>query len=106
MLELTVNVGRDQPYDLGDGYNHMAPVVDDLDALLESLAAHGIEPEKPPYRTLRVTRLTIQHAGSVAALMLTAEALVAEEQLAQPGAIIAPGFGDLADGLGRPSSPV
>jgi chaperonin GroEL len=55
---------------------------------------------------LRVTRLTIQHAASVAALMLTTEALVAEEQLAQPGAILAPGFGDLAEGLARPSSPV
>ena len=49
VLELTVNVGREQPYDLGEGYNHMAVVVDDLNALLESLAAHGIEPEKPPY---------------------------------------------------------
>jgi chaperonin GroEL len=55
---------------------------------------------------LRVTRLTIQHAASVAALMLTTEALVAEELMAQPGAIIAPGFGDLAEGLARPSSPV
>jgi chaperonin GroEL len=55
---------------------------------------------------LRVTRLTIQHAASVAALMLTTEALVAEELLAQPGAVIAPGFGDLAEGLARPSSPV
>jgi chaperonin GroEL len=55
---------------------------------------------------LRVTRLTIQHAASVAALMLTTEALVAEEMIAQPGAIIAPGFGDLAEGLARPSSPV
>jgi chaperonin GroEL len=55
---------------------------------------------------LRVTRLTIQHAASVAALMLTTEALVAEELIAQPGAIIAPGFGDLAEGLARPSSPV
>lgn len=48
-LELTVNVGRSEPYDLGDGYNHMALVVDDLDALLARLAAAGIEPEKPPY---------------------------------------------------------
>ena len=48
-LELTVNRGRDVPYDLGDGYNHMALVVDDLDALLESLGKEGIEPEKPPY---------------------------------------------------------
>ena len=55
---------------------------------------------------LRVTRLTIEHAASVATLMLTTEALIAEELLAQPGAIIAPGFGDLAEGLARPSSPV
>jgi lactoylglutathione lyase len=48
-LELTVNVGRTEPYDLGDGYNHMALVVDDLDRLLEELSAHRIEPEKPPY---------------------------------------------------------
>ena len=48
-LELTVNRGRDQPYDLGDGYNHMAMVVEDLDALLAQLSAEGIEPEKPPY---------------------------------------------------------
>jgi lactoylglutathione lyase len=49
VLELTVNVGREEPYDLGDGYNHMALVVDDLDALLERLAAAGITPERPPY---------------------------------------------------------
>ncbi|MBV9819522.1 MAG: VOC family protein [Solirubrobacterales bacterium] len=49
VLELTVNVDRDEPYDLGEGYNHMALVVDDLDALLSSLAQDGIEPEKPPY---------------------------------------------------------
>jgi lactoylglutathione lyase len=48
-LELTVNVGRTEPYDLGDGYNHIALTVDDLDGLLEQLAAEGIEPEKPPY---------------------------------------------------------
>jgi lactoylglutathione lyase len=48
-LELTVNVGRTEPYELGDGYNHMALVVDDLDALLARLADAGIEPEKPPY---------------------------------------------------------
>jgi chaperonin GroEL len=55
---------------------------------------------------LRVTRLTVQHAASVAALLLTTEAVVAEELIAQPGAVIAPGFGDLAEGLARPSSPV
>jgi lactoylglutathione lyase len=49
VLELTVNVGREEPYDLGDGYNHMALVVDDLDGLLAQLARAGIEPERPPY---------------------------------------------------------
>jgi lactoylglutathione lyase len=49
VLELTVNVGREEPYDLGDGYNHMALIVDDLDATLAELAPHGIEPEKPPF---------------------------------------------------------
>src|SRR3954453_22772220 len=48
-LELTVNVGREEPYDLGEGYNHFAMTVDDLDGLLARLAAEGITPEKPPY---------------------------------------------------------
>jgi chaperonin GroEL len=55
---------------------------------------------------VRVTCLSLQHAASVAALLLTTEAVVAEEIIAQPGAVIAPGFGDLAEGLARPSSPV
>lgn len=46
VLELTVNVGHDEPYDLGTGYNHMAVVVDDIHVALEHL---GVEPEKPPY---------------------------------------------------------
>jgi lactoylglutathione lyase len=29
-VELTVNSGRTAPYDLGDGYGHLAVVVDDL----------------------------------------------------------------------------
>ncbi|HEY6762787.1 MAG TPA: chaperonin GroEL [Baekduia sp.] len=55
---------------------------------------------------VRVTRLSLQHAASVAALLLTTEALVAEELIGQPGAIMAPQFGDLAEGMARPSSPV
>jgi chaperonin GroEL len=55
---------------------------------------------------VRVTRLSLEHAASVAALLLTTEALVAEEYIAQPGAIVAPGFGDLAEGMARPSSPI
>jgi lactoylglutathione lyase len=48
-LELTYNHGVDS-YDLGDGYNHIAITVDDLEATVAELAEAGIEPEKPPYR--------------------------------------------------------
>jgi len=49
-LELTVNEGQTEPYDLGSGYGHIALVVDDLDAKVAELAERGFEPEKPPYR--------------------------------------------------------
>jgi lactoylglutathione lyase len=49
-LELTVNIGREEPYDLGDGYNHFAVTVEDIDAVLADMAEIGVEPEKPPYR--------------------------------------------------------
>jgi lactoylglutathione lyase len=49
-LELTVNVGRTERYDLGDGYNHLAVAVEDLDAALTRLADIGVVAEKPPYR--------------------------------------------------------
>jgi chaperonin GroEL len=62
--------------------------------------------EKGVIDPVRVTRLSLENAASVAALLLTTEALVAEELIAQPGAIIAPGFGDLAEGMARPSSPI
>ena len=48
-LELTVNEGQDEPYDLGNGYGHIALEVEDLDGKLAALAGQGIEPEKPPY---------------------------------------------------------
>lgn len=49
-IELTVNVGREEPYDLGDGYNHVALTVDDIDATLATLRDElGVEPEKAPY---------------------------------------------------------
>ncbi|HVW16998.1 MAG TPA: VOC family protein [Solirubrobacteraceae bacterium] len=47
-LELTYNFGVGS-YELGTGYNHIAVQVDDLDAVLASLAERGIEPERPPY---------------------------------------------------------
>jgi chaperonin GroEL len=62
--------------------------------------------EKGVVDPVRVTRLSLEHAAAVAALLLTTEALVAEELIAQPGAVVAPGFGDLAEGLARPSSPI
>ncbi|HXS34391.1 MAG TPA: VOC family protein [Solirubrobacterales bacterium] len=49
VLELTYNHGV-TGYEHGTGYNHIALMVDDLNATLEQLAAAGIEPEKPPYR--------------------------------------------------------
>ena len=48
-LELTYNVGRDEPYELGTGYGHIAVSTSDLDARLAELAKQGIEPERPPY---------------------------------------------------------
>ena len=49
ILELTVNVGREAAYDLGEGYNHIALMCEDLDGLLATLAAEGVEPERAPY---------------------------------------------------------
>lgn len=45
-LELTVNKDRTEPYDLGDGYGHVAFSVDDLDALHARLEAEGLAPRK------------------------------------------------------------
>ncbi|WP_374829027.1 VOC family protein [Paenochrobactrum pullorum] len=40
-LELTINKGREIPYDLGDGYGHLAFVVDDLNAEHKRMTALG-----------------------------------------------------------------
>ncbi|NHF73779.1 VOC family protein [Paracoccus xiamenensis] len=45
-LELTVNKGRTEPYDLGDGYGHLAVSVDDVDALHARLTDEGFNPRK------------------------------------------------------------
>lgn len=45
-LELTVNKDRSQPYDLGDGYGHLAFCVDDLDAEHARFEAAGWAPRK------------------------------------------------------------
>ena len=43
-IELTVNHGRSEPYDLGNGYGHVAVVVDDLDAEHRRLTEAGLNP--------------------------------------------------------------
>jgi lactoylglutathione lyase len=45
-LELTINKGRIDPYDLGDGYGHLAVSVDDLDAEHARFEAEGLSPRK------------------------------------------------------------
>ena len=48
-LELTFNVGRTDPYEIGTGYGHIAITSDDLDGMLGKLKQQGIEPEREPY---------------------------------------------------------
>ena len=43
-VELTVNKGREEPYDLGDGYGHLAVSVDDRDAEHSRLIEEGLSP--------------------------------------------------------------
>jgi chaperonin GroEL len=54
----------------------------------------------------KVTRSALQSAASIAALVLTTETLVVEEVVGHAGSVMAPGYGDLAEGLARPSNPV
>ena len=42
-LELTLNKDRTEPYALGDGYAHLAFVVEDVDALHAQLSEKGID---------------------------------------------------------------
>jgi lactoylglutathione lyase len=55
-LELTHNIGRDEPYEVGTGYGHIAITTADLDTTLSRLGEQGIKPERPPY--------TIRDGGS------------------------------------------
>jgi lactoylglutathione lyase len=45
-VELTINKGRKEPYNLGDGYGHVAFVVEDLDAEHRRFDADGLKPRK------------------------------------------------------------
>jgi len=44
-LELTVNKGREDPYDLGDGYGHLAVSVNDLDSEHKRIKDLGFAPK-------------------------------------------------------------
>ena len=55
-LELTFNFGREEPYEIGTGYGHIAITTPKLDETLARLAEQGIEPERPPY--------TVREGGS------------------------------------------
>ncbi|MGQ4598407.1 chaperonin GroEL [Nocardia sp. R6R-6] len=76
---------------VGHGFNAVT------DAYVNMFEAGVIDPVK-------VTRSALQSAASIAALLLTTETLIVEEVVVNPGAIIAPGFGDLAEGMVRPSN--
>src|SRR5277367_3414207 len=45
-VELTINKGRAEPYDLGAGYGHVAFVVEDLDAEHLRFTAENLNPRK------------------------------------------------------------
>lgn len=45
-LELTVNKGQSEPYELGSGYGHFAVSVEDLDAEHARFEAEGLAPRK------------------------------------------------------------
>ena len=86
--EVLAQVGKSEP---GHGFNALTGEYCDM------FEAGVIDP-------LKVTRSALQSAASIAALLLTTETLVVEEILQNPGAIMAPGFGDLAEGMVRPSN--
>lgn len=56
-VELTVNNDRTEPYNLGDGYGHLAVVVEDLAAEHARLTAAGLTPT--PQRELALHGQTV-----------------------------------------------
>ncbi|WP_067682577.1 chaperonin GroEL [Nocardia miyunensis] len=76
---------------VGHGFNALTGTYGDM------FAEGVIDPFK-------VTRAALESAASIAALLITTETAIVEEIDVNPGAIIAPGFGDLAEGMVRPSN--
>ncbi|WP_127356226.1 chaperonin GroEL [Actinacidiphila soli] len=77
------------------------PVGFGLDALRGDYADLHIRGVIDP---VKVTRSALLSAASIAALLLTTETLVVEEVIGNPGSIVSPEIGDLAEGLARPSN--
>lgn len=48
VLELTHNWGREEPYDIGTGFGHLAIAVPDIHAACERLAKAGVKIPRPP----------------------------------------------------------
>ncbi|TDC89875.1 chaperonin GroEL [Saccharopolyspora aridisoli] len=84
-------VTRVAAMDLGNGFDALTGEYGDL------FAAGVVDP-------LKVTRSALESAASIAALLITTETAVVEELVGNPGAIMAPGTGDLAEGMVRPSN--
>jgi lactoylglutathione lyase len=61
VLELTYNWGREQPYELGEGFGHIAIGVTDIYGTCEYLAAHGVPVLRAPG--------PMKHGGSVIAFV-------------------------------------
>jgi chaperonin GroEL len=84
-----------------------------LDRVRELPAGHGFNAATGSYGDLfddgvidplKVARSALRSAASIAALLLTTETLLVEEVLHNPGAIVDPELGDLAEGMVRPSN--
>ncbi len=61
VIELTHNWGPEEPYDLGNGFGHLAVGVPDIYGTCEALAAEGVSIPRPPG--------PMKHGGSVIAFI-------------------------------------
>ena len=61
VIELTHNWGQEEPYDLGDGFGHLAVGVPDIYGTCEQLAKEGVSIPRPPG--------PMKHGGSVIAFV-------------------------------------
>ena len=48
VIELTCNWDQDEPYDLGDGWGHLALEVPDVYACCDKLSSEGVRITRPP----------------------------------------------------------